>query len=136
MFPPLLCFLLLGLLLRFPFGKFTLPFLALEKGLNFREQDMGKGFCRMVRDMLSARRGRGRAAAALLQQLQKAGKRIGDADGDGNGGGGRHGGQLHFFLISTGYAGYCPFFWTDTGGNGTFFRKRGGGLRHHLCGAK
>lgn len=44
MFPPLLYLVLLfGLLLCFPFGKFPLSVLALEKRLNFREQDTGKG---------------------------------------------------------------------------------------------
>ena len=45
MFPPLSClFLLFGLLLRFPLGKFPLPFLTLEKRLYLREQNTGQGF--------------------------------------------------------------------------------------------
>ena len=44
--PPcaLVLFYLVLFLLRFPLGKFPLSFLALEKGLYFREQDTGKGF--------------------------------------------------------------------------------------------
>ena len=44
--PPcaLVLFYLVLFLLRFPLGKFPLSFLALEKGLYFREQDTGQGF--------------------------------------------------------------------------------------------
>ena len=36
--------------LRFPFGKFPLPFLALVKGEDVRQQDSGDGFDFMLRD--------------------------------------------------------------------------------------
>ena len=45
MFPPLLYLVLPArLLLYFPLGKLPLPFLALEKGLNLREQGTGERF--------------------------------------------------------------------------------------------
>lgn len=45
MFPPcsLVLFYLVLFLLRFPLGKLPLSFLALEKRLYLREQDMGQG---------------------------------------------------------------------------------------------
>ena len=48
--PPcaLVLFYLVLFLLRFPLGKFPLSFLALEKGLYFREQDTGQGLHFMV----------------------------------------------------------------------------------------
>ena len=47
--PPLLYpFPLFGLLFRFPLGKLSLSFLALEKRLYLREQDPGQGFHFMV----------------------------------------------------------------------------------------
>ena len=65
MSPPLSCVVLLfGLLARFPLGKLPLPFFALKKGLNFREQNTGEGFylvvrntCAVVVDFLLARHG-------------------------------------------------------------------------------
>ena len=65
MFPSLLYLVLLfSLLLCFPLSKLTMPFLALEERLNFREQDTGKGLYLVIGNpraviigLLSARHG-------------------------------------------------------------------------------